>query len=180
MLSRALLAVIVPTVVFFGGGKLMLIAAGADEARTVTKHGKPLNMRFGYTRDEVVALWDKLSPQDLDVERRLLQVDLMFPWAYGAALAIALLAVWAALGAPFNMIWLLLPVVGGMLADWTENLVQLEQLHRFSIGRAASVDAGWIAVASAATMVKLATLVAAFGLLVALVFWLMLRGRQLA
>ena len=177
MLRLAVLAVVVPSVVFFGGAQLMLAVAGAGEGRAAAQHGKPLNKRFGYSRDDVAQLWEKLTPADREVERRLLQVDLVFPLAYGATLAIALLAVWTARGGPFNAMWFLLPVIVGVLADWTENLVQLEQLHRFTVGGAKAVDRGWISVASAATIVKLVSLGAAAGLLVALAFWTMARGR---
>jgi hypothetical protein len=45
------------------------------------------------------------------------------------------------------------PVAITVLADWTENLVQLAQLGRYC--SAQPLQAGWIRVASAATSLKL-------------------------
>jgi hypothetical protein len=168
MIVRAMLAFLFPVVVFLGGARLMLIVAGAARARAAARYGKPLNQRFGYTRDAVVELWGRLSSDDLAVERRLLQVDLLFPFAYGGALAVSLLTLWATLGRRFNPAWILLPVVLGVVADWTENLVQLQQLQRFTRHGPASVEGSRVAVASAATMVKLASLLVAAAVLVVL------------
>jgi hypothetical protein len=42
-----------------------------------------------------------------------------------------------------------------MLADWTENLVQLAQLRRYARDGADALQGGWIGIASAATTMKL-------------------------
>ena len=90
----------------------------------------------------------------------------MFPFAYGGALAAGLLIAWAGLGRGFSPVWVIGLLVLGMLADWTENLVQLHQLARFEQNR--DLQPLWIAIASVATRVKLASLAIGFLALLAL------------
>jgi hypothetical protein len=184
MVARAVLALVFPFIVFAGGGRLMLVAAGANADRAVTRLGKPLNQRWaGYTRDEVLGLWGAIDDHDLRVERRLLQIDLLFPFLYGTALILALLALRTMLGGRVNPALLLGPVIVGLLADWTENLVQLQQLNGYAPGAArepAAIGAGAIAIASAATSLKLVSLAAGAGLVLLLFVLVLLRSRSAA
>jgi hypothetical protein len=133
------------------------------EAETTLKPGdeKFLNLRWaGYNARDVAAHWIALR-EDADAraaERRFLVADLIFPVFYGGALAAGLVAVWSASGRPFAVIWLLLPVLLGVFADWTENLMQLAQLKRYASSGSDGLQSGWIQVASAATVSKLFTL----------------------
>ncbi|HXO29397.1 MAG TPA: hypothetical protein VOA80_18755 [Thermoanaerobaculia bacterium] len=62
-----------------------------------------------------------------------------------------------------------------VLADWTENLVQLAQLSRYSAGGAPALQAAWIRVASAATSLKLTFFSASSLLLLTFVAMALLR-----
>ena len=62
-----------------------------------------------------------------------------------------------------------MPVVIAMLADWTENLVQLEQLARYSGKCAQGLDARSIQIASFATRTKLTFFGVSWAFLLALV-----------
>jgi hypothetical protein len=73
-------------------------------------------------------------------------------------LAAGLLLGWAFLDLRFSPAWLLAPVVLGMIADWTENVVQLRQLARFTAQPRQPLEEAWIRVASTATSVKIALL----------------------
>ena len=164
---RSLFAIALPLAVFFGGGWLMQTASGRTDSDRGAGGGLPLNQRLrGYDVDAAGKLWESLGPTGRQEERRLLELDLVFPFAYGGALAAGLLIAWAGLGRGFSPVFVIGLVVLGMLADWTENLVQLYQLERF--GRNEPLQTAWIAIASAATQVKLASLAIAFGALLVL------------
>lgn len=125
--------------------------------------GEPLNVRFrGYELDEVETYWRAIAAErgaeELEAEKRFLEADLVFPFAYGGALAASLLIGWVLVGRRFARVWCLLPVGVAVLADWVENLVHIRQLKLFvdhqPLGKTS------IEVASLATQVKLtATLV---------------------
>lgn len=175
--GRLVTVLLLPLTVFFGGAQLMTAISGRDPAR-VGQSGKPLNQRFGYGVNDVVQQWEPLS-RDRDAlaaEIRFLELDLIFPFAYGGALAAGLLIGWVALGRPCSPAWPMIVVAIALLADWTENLVQLAQLQRFSREGAGALQAGWVRVASTATVFKLSSLiVASVGLLV---LALMVGGRS--
>ena len=176
---RAVVAVALPIVVFFGAGWIMVKISGQEpatqriEALRAREDRTPLNRRLHYDADAVSRYWKPLK-DDLTAraaEQRLLELDLVFPFPYGGALAAGLLLVWAGLGRRFAPAWVMAPVAVGMVADWTENLVQLSQLRRYTAGEA--LDGGWIALAGAATLVKIVCLTLAFGLLLVLAAWLL-------
>jgi len=107
-------------------------------------------------------------------ERFLLKLDLLFPLVYGGALAAGLWCSAQALGRPGPGAWLMLAVLLMMVADWTENLVQLAELSRFTATGQAS--AGWIALASAATGLKSRLVIALMLLDVAAGLWVFVRA----
>jgi hypothetical protein len=150
-----------PAAVFCGGVWAMSRLPGRDHvARRLSElpdpaDRKPLNRRFGYGGRAVRRHWGALDDRALRAERHLLRLDLAFPLAYGAAFAVSLVMAWEALGRPHSAAWPLLPVALAMLADWTENLVQLGQLGRFVDGGDDALQPSWIRVASTATAVKL-------------------------
>ncbi|HYO12231.1 MAG TPA: hypothetical protein VE685_03435 [Thermoanaerobaculia bacterium] len=170
---KAVLVLALPLVVLLGGGWIMEKWSQRDlvkKALEGSSHSKPLNLRWlGYGIDDVENHWKPLlgDPKVVGAEQKFLQLDLAFPLLYGAALAISLWMAWAALGRPFHA-WLIAPVAVGMLADWTENLVQLQQLDRFR--NRAALEATWIHVASAATVLKLLSLSGAYLFLAWLVY----------
>ena len=150
-----------PVLVFWGGVWVMSILSDRPcvvrrpDQLPAPEDRKPLNQRFGYDVGEVTRHWGALDDAAFGAEQRFLELDLVFPFLYGAALATSLLIGWATLGRPFHPAWLLAPVAVTMLADWTENLVQLGQLQHYREGGGAALQAGWIPVASTATILKL-------------------------
>ena len=126
----------------------------------------PLYLRTHYTPDDVTTYWRSLGHEGQLVERRFLEVDLLFPFLYGAGLLGGLLIAWISLGRIFNPAWLVMPVAITMIADWTENLIQWRQLQRFLTDN--PVDVPSIQMASAATSTKLAFFVISFLLILVL------------
>jgi hypothetical protein len=159
---RAIILLAVPVLVFAGGayliGKLSDRQTVTNQLKTAPiedKDKNPLGLRFcGYNSAAVGRHWGALDPNALGLERRSLELDLMFPFFYGAALAGALLCAWATLSRPLPPAWLLLPVAITVVADWIENLVQLGQLRLFNASHEAGLQSGWIRIASAATVTK--------------------------
>lgn len=184
LVVKAIMLLALPTVVFTGGAFIMAKLSGREsvtqrlsEQKTTKKDATPLGFRItGYDLAAVKNHWSALDHQTLGFEKRGLELDLMFPFFYGAALAAALLLAWAALDRPFSPVWLLTPVAITMLADWTENLVQLSQLRLFNLSDKTGLQAGWIQIASAATMVKLVFYGGASLLLIYLVVKMIVRG----
>ena len=160
VVARIIVALALPTLVFVSGASLMSRWTNHQLVRerlalNLPDNPQPLNMRFGgYDVAAARAVWSSLdNPAAQDSEQQFLKLDLVFPLVYGAGLAAGLLLAWGAAKRPVNPAWLLALVGITILADWTENLTQLQQLRQFIADQ--RLDAGWIAVASAATMVKL-------------------------
>jgi len=163
---KAGLTLLLPVLVFLAGSWAVVTISGRP-AMTATSV-KPLGMRFGYDTRAVDAYWKSLNIEGRGAERRFLELDLVFPFLYGGVFAAALLAAWIQLGRPCDPVWVVLPVIVTVVADWTENLVQLGQLGRYQPD-AATLDPGWIQAASIATMLKLVFGAVSGLLLVALV-----------
>ncbi len=163
-----LVMVVLPAFLFQAGVWVM----GAISKRAVV--GETLNQRLGgYSKDRVEQYWGearaKQGERGLHREMRFLEVDLIFPFVYGAGLAASLLIGWVLIGRPFAPGWCLLPVGVVMLADWAENLIQIEQLKHFLEGRGL-IEAS-INVASAATRIKLAGLFVCMAFVAVLLLW---------
>ena len=171
-------AIWLPLVAYFGAGAVMLIASGhtyvtrqLKESQTPGNHTQ-LNMRLkGYDRTDVAQLWDILDERGLKLERRFLQMDLLFPIFYAGAFVVALRQVWAELGRRFSLLFVIAPAVITALADWAENLVQLAQLRRYVENGSDGLQEGWIQLASAATVTKLLFFFGTLGLLVYLAIY---------
>jgi hypothetical protein len=116
---------------------------------------RPLTQRLGYDVTAVRRQWGALNEAALRSEQHFLVLDLVFPFAYGGALAVGALIGWAWLGRITNPAWVLAPVVIAVLSDWTENFVHYRQLGRYINGGPEAVQSGWIQLASAATTIKL-------------------------
>src|SRR3954465_10963180 len=113
---------------------------------------KPVQQRLGYDVGAVNRHWGAFDNTALGLERRFLKLDLVFPFLYGAALSASSLRAWATLGRPFRPWWLMAPVAVTVLADWTENLVQLGQPRHYTEGGEAGLQPGWIRIPSPATI----------------------------
>jgi hypothetical protein len=177
---KAVVLLVLPTLVIIGGAYFLSKLSGQERAKPLIcvrmrcddRTGLGLRI-FGYDLDAVSRHWGAL---DLDTERRALEIDLIFPFLYGGALATALLLAWAALDRPFHPVWLILPIAITVVADWAENLVQLSQLRLFNSIRKVGLQFGWIRIASAATTTKLVFYSCSSLLLIGLVAWIVVRG----
>ena len=117
---------------------------------------KPLNQRWqGYDTDAVHDYWNALGVEGRRAEQRFLELDLVFPFFYGAALVAGLMLAWATLDRPFQPAWLMAPVAIAVAADWTENLIQLDQLRGYVESGKDGLHSGWIQASSHATTLKL-------------------------
>lgn len=159
LLVRAIVILLLPAAVFFGGFYLIGKLSNREEVTRQLgklpnkKDQKPLGVRIcGYNVGAVATHWGALDKKALEFERRSLEIDLLFPFFYGAAFAGALLCAWAALDRSFNPAWILAPVLVEVVADWIENFIQLGQLRLFKAGGA--LQPGWIQIASVATILK--------------------------
>ncbi len=82
-------------------------------------------------------------------------LDLLFPFAYGGALAVSLWWVWATLGHPFHPAWIAAPLAMILTADWTEHLIQLVQLHQYLPPTESRIQSLWVRISDCATLIKL-------------------------
>jgi hypothetical protein len=147
----AIVMIALPVVVFLGGGWIMNKWSGRQRVPGKT----PLNMKWHYDIADVKERWGALNEAGLRAEKKFLELDLVFPFLYGGALAAGLLLGWAALGRPFHPAWLVAPVAVTLLADWTENLVQIGQLNRWLARGKDALQASSIQIATTATTLKL-------------------------
>ena len=147
----------VSLLILLGGGTLLQrISARSGEVPALrAAAGQPLYRRLRYCPASVDAYWKALQPAGRVAERRFLELDLLFPFFYGAGFTAGLLYLWASLGRSFPPAWLVGLVALAMLADWTENLVQLQQLARYERLASSGLQSSSIALASAATLLKL-------------------------
>ena len=150
----------------------------------------PVNERLqGYTLAALERHWQGLSTPAIQAETRWLQLDLGFPWAYGAALLAALwsnaqgTASGTASGTLRGARRLGLAgaaVLLAMAADVTENSLLLQQLQRLRQLGPLALQAPAVAAASLATQVKLLALIAALAGLIWRLAQPLLQARQRA
>ena len=177
LIIKAVVLLLLPLVAFLGGGFLMQKLSDPGRLRDKVqeeKHLKGLGLRLsGYNLEAIKEYWGALKrePGGLDAERRMLEIDLVFPFFYGAGFAVSLLLAWAALGRPFHPVWILAPLFIEVVADWIENLIQLRQVGLFA-GSDGVLQPGWIQIASVATSVKVALFCISYLLVVGLVGWM--------
>jgi hypothetical protein len=181
LIVRAIVLMLLPVVVFLGGGALMNKLSDPQQLRDgikSEKHQKGLGLRItGYDLAAVKSYWGALKDGEaLDAERRMLEIDLIFPFFYGAAFAGALLCAWVALGRPFHPVWIMAPLFIEVVADWIENFIQLSQLRLFKAGGEAALQPGWVQIASVATMLKVSLFCVSYLLVVGMVGWMLIRN----
>lgn len=150
VIVQALVIIALPTFVFLAGAWLMSGISG----RALPAKETPLGFRLGYDADDARSHWSAFDYEALRAEQRFLELDLVYPFLYGSALAFSLFIAWTSLGRPFNSLWLVTPSFIMVLADWTENLAQLHEMKRFINNRATSLNPNWIRIASVATTLK--------------------------
>lgn len=177
LLLKSLIAVSIPILVLFAGGTIMSHMSGRGPLINQLKQSghmvpKPLNQRWlGYEAVEAHMYWRSLQATGRIAERTFLELDLMFPFFYLAALAASLLWAWIVGGRWFQPMWIAVPLAIVFVADWTENLIQLAHLSYWdNISDEFEPGGGvWIRVASSATIVKLWLIVGALLGLIGLV-----------
>jgi len=161
---NAIMAVIFPIAVLLGGGWALDRFSGRAAAfKQLTSEGhripRPLNMRWlGYGIESAWSYWVALQDHGRRAERTFLRFDLWFPFFYGGAFAASLWWVWPISKEPFPLIWIAVPILAiALIADWTENLIQLNQLGRYQDvpSSTGSLQGAWIRAASCATVIKL-------------------------
>src|ERR1700681_4151246 len=177
LIIRAIVLLLLPFAVFASGAYLIAKLSDrqyvAHQLEKLKDDKQPLGLRiYGYNAGAVARHWGALNDKALGFERRSLEIDLLFPFFYGAAFAGVLLCAWAALGRPFQPAWLMAPVLVGVVADWIENLIQLGQLRLFSASHEAGSQPGWIQIASVATSLKLALFFLSYFLVICMVLWM--------
>lgn len=151
-ISKVLTILALPLVVSLCGGWLML---EMSKSGMPSSEGTPLYQRLGYDINVVARYWNAFKPTALNAEQHFLRLDLIFPLFYGAAFGISLYLTWDMLGRPFSPLWIIAPVAITALADWTENLIQLNQLKQYREHGEAALQANLIQIASLATCIKL-------------------------
>jgi hypothetical protein len=148
-----LLAALLPLVVLGGGITVLNLMPAHKEIAAIVPPLRALNVG-PYDAEQAKERWKTIKAgKALTAERTMLRIDLLFPLFYGSALAAGL---WfTARGLHFaGLATLLAPVLLMMVADWTENTIQLAQLSRYDAS--GDVSAPWMTVASVATCLKLA------------------------
>lgn len=181
LIIKAIVILLLPAAVFLGAGYLMERLSDPGRLRDKVQEDtglKGLGLRIqGYDLAAIKAYWGalKLKPGALDAERRTLEMDLVFPFVYGAGFAVSLLLAWAALGRPFHPVWILAPLFIEVVADWIENLILLGQAKLFA-GSEGVLNSGWIQLASIATSVKVALFCGSYLLVIGLVVWMIYRN----
>lgn len=151
---RAILIFALPAIVTIAGAVLVGKVTGHDKVQAAL--GKGVEYGF-YTAAEKNSEWGRLSQDLIGKERWFLELDLLFPFVFGGAIAMGLLVAWHSLGKPFPVFCLLAPIVVCMAADWSENLLQLSQLDKFlrtGGGPAPTISEMAIRIAGIATAVK--------------------------
>jgi len=177
LIIRAVVLLLLPFAVFASGAYLIAKLSDrqyiTDRLEKSKDDKQPLGLRiYGYNVGAVARHWGALDDKGLGFERLSLEIDLLFPFFYGAAFAGVLLCAWVALGRPFQPAWLLAPVLIGAVADWIENLIQLNQLRLFAVSHEAGLQSGWIQIASVATSLKLALFFFSYFLVICMVGWM--------
>jgi len=176
LIVRAIVLLAFPLVVFIGVGYLMQRLSDPSKLRAKLDIPGLGLRRTGYNLEEVKTYWTALEAGDaLGAEQRMLEMDLVFPFIYGAAFAGTLLCAWAALDRTFHPALILTPVFVEVVADWIENSIQLKQIRLFA-ANAAGLQEGWIQIASLATIVKCWLFIVSYILVIGMVGWMVYKN----
>ncbi|WP_297324198.1 ATP-binding protein [Nitrosomonas sp.] len=161
LISATLEILLLPLLVLIGGGLLLQLLSGRKlvtlqlDKLANKKDRQNLGIRFtGYTAEQVKSHWSVLGADERMIEQRFLTMDLIFAPIYGATFLYALLKGAEYLDFPFSPAMLVALICTMILADWTENTIQLQQLKHMN-QRGAVLQSGWIRIASLATQIKL-------------------------
>lgn len=182
IMSKVVPILALPVIAFSGGLWLMsqmsdreYVLQRLNESTLSSSEKIPLNQRPAYDREAVARYLKAFDARALTAERKFLEMDLIFPFIYGGALAISLLLTWHLLGRPFSPLWIIAPLALMALADWTENLIHLSQLKRFVLHGESALESSLIQIASLATCIKLLFSFVLVMLFIGLVLWMLVR-----
>jgi len=153
--AKAAFMVLFPILISIAAIYLMKFISGREPFPTIEDPDAiPLNLRWrGYSEKAATDYWTWLQNNDaLIAERRFLIADLFFPFFYAGTMLISVLVAWKSMEGSFDPKWVVICIAILVLADWTENLVHLNQLGHFV--RNEPLHAVWIQVASSATIIK--------------------------
>ena len=157
---------LLPFAAFVIGGRILLGSRSKPQSAEWKKlpfwKRLPLNQRlYGYRVKDVQEYWGAFEAENLlGGEEKALRKDLFFPPVYAGALLLSAFLAWTRWlapppGAPD---WLVFGFpIAVILSDWTENLIQLRELALFQ--RKERLEPGLIHVASAATSLKIISIV---------------------
>jgi len=167
---RVIAVLIFPVAVFLAVAKLQSSHSGRDAALAAANLSSrdTLNMRWHYDTADVDRFWGRLGSSGRVAEQRFLEEDLIFPTFYGGALALSLYWMLSMARLSWKRWLVLLPVVIGVVGDWTENLTQLDQLRNYIANGINGLDADAIFRSSLATDAKLSGVIVADILLLVL------------
>jgi hypothetical protein len=155
---KALVALLFPTIVFLVFAARQSAHSGRDVALTHVNpaDAKPLNTRLHYTVNDVDYFWRALGKDGRLAEQRFLKEDLTFPLIYGGALMLSLRWLLWATELSWSPWLVMLPILLGMIGDWIENTIQLDQLRHYIDAGRKGLDPAAILRSSLATDLKLA------------------------
>ena len=154
---------LLPFLAFLAGayGVNILCGVKLNLVALLKQNPKPLYARFcGYDKDSALLYWKSIRGKGQIAELNcFLLSDLALPLVYGSAFGFSIWTFWSSLDEPLSLYWLFLPLLVTMVADWTENTIQLLQLRRFVNSGKDKVQSMSIRIASLATTLKLALFV---------------------
>jgi hypothetical protein len=168
---RAIILLLLPAAVLFGGSWLISKETGRDRVLQALKtlparaDRTPLGLRWRpYDADSVHRHWTPMKEHGvLGVEKQVFQLDLVLPVFLAAAFLFSLVLAWKARGWNFPIGYLVVPAILMLLADWTENNRLLGQIDLMAAGQALQADQ--IRIASVATRIKILMVILMLGTL---------------
>jgi hypothetical protein len=166
----ALVALAFPVAFFLGFGQLQSWHSGRDAAMQAAglSMRDTLNTRWHYDAQDIDRFWSALQETGRAAERKFLLEDLIFPVLYGGALAFSLLWLLPRTQLSWTPRLVVLPVVAGVIGDWTENLTQLALLRSYVPQHPDSLNSIAVNLSTFATAVKLGGIMIATALLIVL------------
>ncbi len=150
---------------------MMLIVAPAVQSATGLP---PLDVRFGYTADDVAQFFQALGPEGISTYHAMWGLDIVYPAAYGMGAMMAMAVLGRRLFSPDSQLqWIMVVPLAAMLMDYVENVCLLI----LSLSPT-SVNPLLAAVASGATITKwVLIIITVLALLVELVAHLIMSRR---
>ena len=163
MIQKVIVACESPLAVLLGDDRVLVRASGRSvpinqpvgmEAESPMTTSLDLRW-FGYGTSMARKYWTWLAAARRQAERTFLTLDMLFPVFYGGALAASLSWIWVTLDRPFHPAWIVAPLAVILIADWTEQLIDLAQLCQYASVNTGHLDGLWIRLSGCSTTIKL-------------------------